>query len=176
MKPRPVIAGILITAVIAAVVWVTVWGTRTGSGPESTSEPASRSAPGQAAPAGAAPDGRAPGETASHGDALIERLYASELSGVQVRGAGRVVRVLSDDVDGDRHQRFILELDNGITLLVAHNIDDFPRLDGLAVGDAVAFHGEYEWGEQGGTIHWTHRDRYGDHPDGWLEWQGRRYW
>lgn len=151
------IAGILIAAVIAAVVWVTVWGTRTGSTPE--------------------PTGAAPGATArDDGGARIAELYESELSDVQVRGTGRVIRILSDVVEGDRHQRFILELANGLTLLVAHNIDDFPRLDGLAVGDDVAFHGEYEWGEQGGTIHWTHRDNRGDHIDGWLEWRGKRYW
>lgn len=151
------IAGILIAAVIAAVVWVSVWGTRAGSAPE----PAR---------------GTSSAEPTGDGAAQIAELYASELSDVQVRGSGRVIRLLSDDVEGDRHQRFILELSNELTLLVAHNIDDFPRLDGLMVGDEVAFYGEYEWGEQGGTIHWTHRDNHGDHVDGWLEWKGKRYW
>lgn len=158
MKLGPVIAGILIAAVIAAVVWVSVWGTRTGSTPEPTGD-------GAASSAGPVDD-----------TALIAGLYESETSDVQVRGSGRVTRLLSDDLEGDRHQRFILELSNDVTLLVAHNIDDFPRLDGLGVGDLVAFNGEYEWGEQGGTIHWTHRDNHGDHVDGWLEWNGKRYW
>lgn len=160
-KSRPVVAVVLIAAVVAAVVWVTVWGTRTGSEPE-----------GPAATSGSAE----PVVAADGGAARIAELYESELSDVQVQGAGRVVRLLSDDVEGDRHQRFILELEGGMTLLVAHNIDDFPRLDGLALGDVVGFHGEYEWNELGGTIHWTHRDNRGDHVDGWLEWNGRRYW
>jgi Protein of unknown function (DUF3465). len=50
---------------------------------------------------------------------------------------------LPDDEQGSRHQRFILRLASGRTLLVAHNIDLAPRIDGLQVGDQVAFSGEY---------------------------------
>jgi Protein of unknown function (DUF3465). len=56
----------------------------------------------------------------------IETLFAQRLSSVQVQGAGIVSRLLSDDNEGSRHQRFILELPSGHTLLVAHNID-LPR-------------------------------------------------
>lgn len=45
---------------------------------------------------------------------------------VQVQGSGRVLRVLADDNDGSRHQRFILALASGRTLLIAHNIDLAP--------------------------------------------------
>jgi len=37
-------------------------------------------------------------------------------TGQQIQGSGTVLRVLSDDNDGSRHQRFILELDAGRTL------------------------------------------------------------
>jgi hypothetical protein len=60
-------------------------------------------------------------------------------SGQQVSGIGTVVRTLSDDDDGSRHQRFILELKSGRTLLVAHNIDLAPRVSSLRSGDTVAF-------------------------------------
>jgi hypothetical protein len=96
-------------------------------------------------------------------------------SGQQVSGIGTVVRVLADDNDGSRHQRFILELGSERTLLVAHNIDLAPRIPSLSKGDTVSFYGEYETNPQGGVIHWTHHDPQGRHAAGWLEHEGRRY-
>lgn len=97
------------------------------------------------------------------------------LPGQQVQGAGMVLRILPDDNEGSRHQKFILELPSGRTVLVAHNIDLAPRITGLQTGDAVEFHGEFETNDRGGIIHWTHRDPQGRHPHGWLEHEGRRY-
>jgi len=96
-------------------------------------------------------------------------------SGQQVSGIGTVVRVLADDNDGNRHQRFILKLGSERTLLVAHNIDLAPRIPSLSKGDTVSFYGEYETNSQGGVIHWTHHDPQGRHAAGWLEHEGRRY-
>lgn len=96
-------------------------------------------------------------------------------SDVQVQGEGRVVRILPDDNDGSRHQRFILRLDSGETLLVAHNIDLAPRITSLRMGDSVEFFGEYEWNSKGGVIHWTHHDPRGAHIDGWLKHGGEIY-
>ena len=93
----------------------------------------------------------------------------------QVQGAGTVIRVLSDDNDGSRHQRFILQLANGRTLLIAHNIDLAPRINGIREGDKVEFYGEFQSNPQGGVIHWTHHDPQGRHPDGWLRHEGRTY-
>jgi hypothetical protein len=92
-----------------------------------------------------------------------------------VSGKGRVTRVLGDDSLGDRHQRFILELDSGQTILVAHNIDLAPRIEPLREGDLVEFSGEYEWNDKGGIVHWTHHDPQGQHPGGWLRHEGRTY-
>ncbi|WP_300491896.1 DUF3465 domain-containing protein [uncultured Alcanivorax sp.] len=108
-------------------------------------------------------------------DSLIQAAYENRQSDVQVEGAGRVVKVLPDDNKGSRHQKFILELASGQTLLIAHNIDLAPRIPDLHEGDRVSFYGEYEWNERGGVVHWTHHDPQGRHVDGWLKHQGKRY-
>ncbi len=105
----------------------------------------------------------------------IAAAYENRTSDVQVRGEGIVTRILSDDNEGNRHQRFILRLENGQHLLIAHNIDLAPRIDSLAEGDKVAFYGEYEWNSKGGVIHWTHHDPGGHHADGWLKHEGHTY-
>ncbi len=108
-------------------------------------------------------------------DHQIAQAYANRQSNLQVRGEGIVRRILSDDTQGRRHQRFILALASGQTLLVAHNIDIAPRIEGLRQGDTVAFYGEYEWNDRGGVIHWTHHDPDGRHADGWLKHDGVTY-
>jgi len=105
----------------------------------------------------------------------IEAAFQQRKSNVQVQGSGTVIRILSDDNQGSRHQRFILKLASGQTLLIAHNIDVAPRINGLAKGDRVDFCGEYEWNNKGGVIHWTHRDPNGRHPGGWLKYRGKTY-
>jgi hypothetical protein len=111
----------------------------------------------------------------SESDQRLARALAEHESHLQVEGTGRVTRLLSDDNDGSRHQRFIVELRTGQTLLIAHNIDLAPRIVSLEVGDEVGFFGEYEWSEKGGTIHWTHHDPNRQHPPGWLKHDGRVY-
>lgn len=115
-------------------------------------------------------------DTARTGDRdSIAAAYEGQRSGVGVTGAGRVTRILGDDSLGDRHQRFILELPSGQTVLIAHNIDLAPRVEPLAAGDTVEFRGVYEWNDRGGVVHWTHHDPRGQHPGGWLRHHGRTY-
>ena len=87
---------------------------------------------------------------------------------------GSVERVLADDNEGSRHQRFILELSSGHTVLVAHNIDLAPRVP-LARGDSLGVKGEYEWTDRGGVLHWTHHDPQRRHEGGWIEHEGETY-
>jgi len=96
-------------------------------------------------------------------------------SGQQVQGRGEVIRILSDDNDGSRHQRFIVRLSSGRTLLIAHNIDIAPRVPSLRTGDTVLFNGVYETNDKGGVIHWTHHDPQNRHAAGWIEHNGKRY-
>jgi len=114
-------------------------------------------------------------QSAGRSGAAIAEAVANHESGRQVSGEGVVIRLLPDDGNGSRHQRFILKLPSSRTILIAHNIDLAPRIDALRVGDSVRFYGEYEWNAKGGVVHWTHRDPRGSHAAGWLEHQGRRY-
>jgi hypothetical protein len=92
-----------------------------------------------------------------------------------VQGAGEVSRILADDKEGIKHQRFILKLASGQTLLVAHNTDVGQRVENLQVGDIVEFYGESAENNEGGVVHWTHRDLKGVHPNGWLKVKGQTY-
>jgi len=106
---------------------------------------------------------------------ILQQAFENQESDIQVKGAGTVLKTLPDDNQGTRHQRFILKLSSGQTLLVAHNIDLADKIKGLKKGDKVGFYGEYEWSEQGGVLHWTHHDPAGRHTDGWLEHNGSVY-
>jgi hypothetical protein len=109
------------------------------------------------------------------GDAVLAKAFEDRARDLQVEGQGTVVRILKDDTEGGRHQRFVVRLASGQTLLIAHNIDVAPRLDGLSNGDTVAFRGVYEWSVEGGTVHWTHHDPDGRHAAGWIRYAGRTY-
>lgn len=112
---------------------------------------------------------------ATDSDARLQRAFEQRQSDLQIEGSGVVARVLPDDTQGSQHQRFLLRLSSGQTLLVAHNIDLAPRLPNLRQGDRVDFYGEYEWNAKGGVMHWTHRDPRGHHANGWLRYQGKTY-
>ncbi len=129
-------------------------------------------------PTGQGSDPAAPpaqGQSKSDGEqSVIAKAFAEELSDVLVEGSGVVDRTLPDDQDGSRHQRFILRLADGTTILVAHNIDLADRVP-LHEGDQISFKGEYEWNEKGGVVHWTHHDPRGSRAGGWLRHRGKTY-
>ena len=107
--------------------------------------------------------------TVDTGIAPIQQAYQQRQSDIQAQGTGEVIAILKDDNEGSRHQKFILELNNDHTVLVAHNIDLAPRISNIQKGDMVEFFGEYEYSEKGGVIHWTHHDPGRKHIDGWLK-------
>jgi hypothetical protein len=117
----------------------------------------------------------APTAAEERSDEILARAYRERSSNLQVEGRGEVVKVLADDHEGSRHQRFLLRLRSGQTLLIAHNIDLAPRIPAVKERDLVSFYGEYEWNAKGGVIHWTHRDPAGRHVAGWLKHRGRTY-
>ena len=105
----------------------------------------------------------------------IQEAYRRQLSNIQVEGVGTIVKTLADDTEGSRHQRFLITIAPGHTVLIAHNIDIATRISGLEPGTDIAFFGEYEWNDKGGLVHWTHHDPQRKHVDGWLRYRGRTY-
>ncbi len=101
--------------------------------------------------------------------------FSDTLSGRMIRVDAKVKRVLKDDNEGSRHQRFLIETADGTSILVAHNIDLAPRVPGPHPGSMISLYGEYEWNEKGGVLHWTHHALRGDHEAGWVEYRGERY-
>jgi len=112
---------------------------------------------------------------ASADNSELERAFKERRSNVQVEGEGTVDRLLDDDVDGSRHQRFIVRLPSGQSILILHNIDIAPRVDNPQTGDTIRFYGEYIWSAQGGKVHWTHHDPQGRHVAGWVKHNGKIY-
>jgi hypothetical protein len=110
------------------------------------------------------------------GGAEIARLYREKRSDTWVEGSAKVAKLLPDDRDGDQHQKWLAEIaGTSLTVRFVHNIDVAPRVP-VEKGDAFRFRGEYEWGEEGGTIHFTHRPKFRRRdPGGWIDFEGKRY-
>lgn len=125
------------------------------------------SAPPGSPPVSPRPEPSAHGPTPAHGGTAVTDLFRSRRSNVEVETGARVVRLLPDDREGSPHQRFLVRVAGGTTVLVAHNVDLAPRVS-LMPGDSVELRGEYEWNDKGGVIHWTHPDPAGRHEAGWI--------
>ncbi|HET9767569.1 MAG TPA: DUF3465 domain-containing protein [Thermoanaerobaculia bacterium] len=140
-------------------------GAPLGPSPASTTVPRDRpAAPAPSHPSAAEPPARS-----------VAAAFRSHARAAVVEGSGHVAKLLADDRQGSRHQRFLLRVDGGPTVLVAHNIDVAERVAPLQAGDAVRFRGEYVWNAKGGILHWTHADPDGRHEAGWIEAGGRRF-
>ena len=105
----------------------------------------------------------------------VAQAYRNQQSNVMVEFQGTVTRILPDDNEGSRHQKFIVALPDNHTVLVSHNIDLAARIEDIAVGQPIKIGGEYEYNNRGGVVHWTHHDPAGQHPGGWIEYGGKRY-
>ncbi len=93
---------------------------------------------------------------------------------VEVLFSARVKRLLADDTRGLPHQQFLLQLDNGSTVKVAHDTKYAPRVP-IRAGDILTIKGEYIWNQKGGVVHWTHRSDTPRHEGGYIDFAGQRY-
>lgn len=123
-------------------------------------------------PSGSASPASPASSEAVPGEAALIAAHDARREGVWVESEARIYRVLPDDREGSRHQRFLVRLSNGLSVKISHNIDLASRVDARE-GDVLRFRGRYEWNDLGGVVHWTHHDPRGG-PGGWLEFDGRR--
>lgn len=92
----------------------------------------------------------------------------------EVTVEARVKKLLPTDTEGLPHQKFLIELSNGSTILIAHDLKYAPTVP-IKPGDVLRIHGEYIWNKLGGLIHWTHHSDTPRHDSGWIEFNGTRY-
>lgn len=107
-------------------------------------------------------------------DSAVLTAQAQHAIKVEVNVTARVKKVLPEEVQGLPHQRFLIELSNGSTVLIAHNLKMAPAVP-LSAGDIVSIHGEYIWNKLGGLIHWTHHTDTPKHDNGWIDFMNVRY-
>lgn len=115
-----------------------------------------------------------PGYRIEPGFMTVQDAYRYHQTGMMAEVTGTVARVLLDDKGDPRHQKFIIRMPNGQSLLVLHDQVSGDRVP-VKVDDTVLVRGEYQWTETGGTLRFTQRDYSPRRMHGWIEHQGRRY-
>ena len=89
-------------------------------------------------------------------------------------GSMTVTRVLPDDDDGRKHQKWMVRLSNGKTLQAVYNSDMCPEVP-IKVGDVIAMGGMFLWTNSGPMLHWLHHDPRANRPDGYVYVNGNYY-
>lgn len=107
-------------------------------------------------------------------DAEAIRAQQLHLVKVPLTVTAPVKKMLKYDDRGLPHEKFLLLLSNGTTILVAHNTQMAPYVP-LQAGDTVTVSGEYVWNAKGGLIHWTHHSDTPNHKGGYIDFNGKRY-
>lgn len=85
-----------------------------------------------------------------------------------------VVKVLPDDDNGLKHQKWVVRLSSGQTMQAVYNSDMCPRVP-VRVGDVVAMGGMFLWTNSGALLHWLHHDPRENRPDGYVYLNGQYY-
>jgi hypothetical protein len=111
-------------------------------------------------------------EAAPDNGALVAALRAGRSAEVTV--SGRVVAVLPDgNGTAGPHERFQVDLGDGVVVEVDHNLTLAPRVP-VTVGGTVVVHGQFEPDPGHPVIHYTHHAT-GGHEGGWVKLGGHRY-
>lgn len=88
----------------------------------------------------------------------------------------KVVKVLEDDQEDIKHQKWLVRLPSNHTLLAIYNIDYYERVP-IQEGDEISLAGELGHNDQTGKpfIHWLHLDDTGKRPYGYVKLKGKYY-
>jgi hypothetical protein len=115
-----------------------------------------------------------PGYEVRSGFAAVQDAHLYRQTGFIAEVEGIVARILMDDREDRRNQKFTIRLTNGQMLLVIHDQEVAGRVP-VSVGDTVLVRGEYVWTETGGTLRHTQRDYSTRRLHGWIDHRGERY-
>ena len=108
------------------------------------------------------------------GEDQVLQAQASGAQKTEILFSAPVYKLLPDDRNGIPHQRFLLQLSNGTTVLVAHNTKMAPQVP-IKRGDRVIIKGEFIANARGGVVHWTHHTDTPRHQGGYILFNGQKY-
>lgn len=86
-----------------------------------------------------------------------------------------VTKLMPDDNDGSRHQRFYAKLSDNSEVYIVYSLEYGRVRVPVNVGSIIGVGGEYRWTKFGGLLHWVHEDHRDQRPDGYVEVRGVRY-
>lgn len=108
--------------------------------------------------------------------AILERALQNKAQDQLLVVVGWVTEILPDEQrDVVSYQRFVVRLTNRKPLLIEHNLQIAPRVEGLKTGSELLIRGRYFWNEQGGVLRQTHHDPEQKQPDGWIRFKHKNY-
>ena len=108
--------------------------------------------------------------------AILERALQNKSQDQLLVVVGWVTAIQPDgQQEGVRYQRFEVRLTNRQRLLIEHDLQQAPRVEGLKPGSELLIRGRYFWNEQGGILRYTHHDPEKQRPDGWIRFKHRNY-
>ncbi|MDP3509818.1 MAG: DUF3465 domain-containing protein [Candidatus Melainabacteria bacterium] len=107
-------------------------------------------------------------------DAQIIQAQSQQARKVELTVTAPIKKLLREEDYREPHQRFLLILSNGTTVLVANDLQ-YGTYAPVQEGNVVRIHGEYIWNERGGVLHWTHKSDEPRHESGYIDFNGMRY-
>lgn len=107
-------------------------------------------------------------------DAQIIQAQSQQARKVELTVTAPIKKMLREEDYREPHQRFLLMLSNGTTVLVANDLQ-YGTYAPVQEGNVVRIHGEYIWNERGGVLHWTHKSDEPRHESGYIDFNGMRY-
>jgi hypothetical protein len=114
-------------------------------------------------------------QQAKKDESLLATAYQQQQSNLTATVSGRVIQVLPETKERAGEQRFIIEIGNGMTLQVVHDVTKAGWIAGIEYGSQATVSGNYVWSLQGGELHDAFPDSAAQKSGGWIEYAGRRY-